>query len=95
MDSAGSLEELVSAMSARRHPADGHWGGALDVTWMPEVDRGHWEVSGSRGLGWGEGGGAGEGRGERCVWRMEREKAMCMSFDLNFSLSGAGVIPPV
>ena len=44
MDSVGSLEELVSAVSARQTAiGEGLWTG----TWMPEVDRGRGEVSGS------------------------------------------------
>jgi len=79
VDSAGSLEELVSAVSARQAHGDTHWGGALDGN----VD------AGGRPWPWGGLGLLRVGVGERAavqervaawVWRLEREKATWRSF---------------
>ena len=74
--SGGACVGGVGTAGTRRTAiGEGLWTG----TWMPEVDRGHGEVSGSRGLGGGEGGGSGEGGGVG-VEIGEREKAMWRSF---------------
>ena len=82
--SGGACVGGVGTAGTRRTAiGEGLWTG----TWMPEVDRGRGEVSGSRGLGGGEGGvffsterAAVQERVAAWVWRLEREKATWRSF---------------